>query len=260
MIRVLKDLEAIPASLAVPPTTGPARTTHRARERIISESIYPQNNKSTDNRYKIADIKEALSAIYNKKCAFCEQRVEQWHVEHYRPKSIYYWLAFSWDNLLFACPTCNQYKRDNFRITGIPAIYDPDHLDKINTISTTYDAVEKPDLINPEREDPESLLNFREDGFIDSSDCRCKYTISTCCKIDRPSLNDSRKKIWDDFVKDLRSEILEGATREEILGNVSVLLRKFNRDAQNDTGNEFLAFRRFAIRNWLNSKIKELTA
>lgn len=69
-----------------------------------------------------------------------------------------------------------------------------------------------------------------------------------------------QEKIWDDFVKDLRSEILEGATREEILGNVSVLLRKFNRDAQNDTGNEFLAFRRFAIRNWLNSKIKELTA
>ena len=94
-------------------------------------------------------------------------------------------------------------------------------MDKINTISTTYDAVEKPDLINPEREDPESLLNFREDGFIDSSDSRCKYTISTCCKIDRPSLNDARKKIWDDFVKDLRSEILEGATREEILGNVS---------------------------------------
>ncbi|HMQ62454.1 MAG TPA: hypothetical protein PKE06_17380 [Flavilitoribacter sp.] len=199
MIRVLKDLKSIPASLAVPPSSGPARTTHHARQRIISES-----------------------------------------------------------RLLFACPFCNQYKGDNFRINGTVANYDPDHLDTINTISIIYDEVEKPDFINPEREDPENLLNFREDGFIDSSDSRCQYTIATC-KIDRPNLNDSRKKVWDDFIKDLTSEIFEGTTKEEILSSVSVLIRKFNRDAENASGNEFLAFRRFAIRNWLSSKIKELT-
>jgi hypothetical protein len=38
-------------------------------------------------------------------------------VEHYRPKSIYWWLAYTYDNYLFACQICNQtYKSDNFPI------------------------------------------------------------------------------------------------------------------------------------------------
>lgn len=56
------------------------------------------------------------------KCCYCEARIPQGYndVEHYRPKASadrrpgcakthgYWWLAFSWDNLLFACPGCNR--------------------------------------------------------------------------------------------------------------------------------------------------------
>ncbi|SEO19133.1 TIGR02646 family protein [Flavobacterium sp. CF108] len=52
------------------------------------------------------------------KCAYCEANtdvVAHGDVEHYRPKSTYWWLAYTYDNYLFACQICNQtYKSDNF--------------------------------------------------------------------------------------------------------------------------------------------------
>jgi len=63
------------------------------------------------------------------KCAYCEIKLEKGYndVEHYRPKAEadrrpgshetygYHWLAFTWSNLYFSCPTCNRsYKRIRF--------------------------------------------------------------------------------------------------------------------------------------------------
>lgn len=56
------------------------------------------------------------------KCCYCEQKIRLRYndVEHYRPKGRaergpgcshthgYWWLAYSWENLLFACPSCNR--------------------------------------------------------------------------------------------------------------------------------------------------------
>lgn len=57
------------------------------------------------------------------KCAYCEANTEvvaHGDVEHYRPKSIYWWLAYTYDNYLYVCQICNQkYKSDNFPIGGI---------------------------------------------------------------------------------------------------------------------------------------------
>lgn len=58
------------------------------------------------------------------KCAYCEANtavVAHGDVEHYRPKSIYWWLAYTYDNYLYACQICNQsYKSDNFPIASNP--------------------------------------------------------------------------------------------------------------------------------------------
>jgi uncharacterized protein (TIGR02646 family) len=70
--------------------------------------------------------KMALYRAQNRKCAWCDLRFEQSShpVEHYRPKDgayrhptlggamdadVYWWLAYSWSNLLFACVTCNDH-------------------------------------------------------------------------------------------------------------------------------------------------------
>ncbi len=54
------------------------------------------------------------------KCAYCEANTEvvaHGDVEHYRPKSIYWWLAYTYDNYLYACQICNQqYKSNRFPI------------------------------------------------------------------------------------------------------------------------------------------------
>lgn len=63
------------------------------------------------------------------KCCYCEIKLRAAYndVEHYRPKASadrrpgcatthgYWWLAFTWKNLLFACPSCNRSgKNDQF--------------------------------------------------------------------------------------------------------------------------------------------------
>ena len=56
------------------------------------------------------------------KCAYCETNFEAaafGDVEHYRPKSIYWWLAYVYDNYLASCAICNQqFKSDAFEIDG----------------------------------------------------------------------------------------------------------------------------------------------
>ena len=64
--------------------------------------------------------KEQLLAESNQKCAYCETptRVVMYgDVEHFRPKSVYWWLAYSYENYLPSCGACNQeYKKDFFEL------------------------------------------------------------------------------------------------------------------------------------------------
>ena len=54
------------------------------------------------------------------KCAYCESTtstVAYGDVEHFRPKSVYWWLAYCYDNFSYSCQLCNQmYKKASFRI------------------------------------------------------------------------------------------------------------------------------------------------
>jgi hypothetical protein len=66
--------------------------------------------------------KAALADMQHGKCCYCEKREEQpkyRDVEHYRPKVTYWWLTWSWDNLLFSCMDCNrEHKRDQFPLAA----------------------------------------------------------------------------------------------------------------------------------------------
>lgn len=72
---------------------------------------------------------EPLWRAQHYKCCYCEQKLSKaYHdVEHFRPKARsdrspgcheihgYWWLAYTWQNLLFACSTCNRSaKKDQF--------------------------------------------------------------------------------------------------------------------------------------------------
>lgn len=98
-----------------------ARRTHGVRKEMVQQGVYI---KEADALYKADDVKDKLETLYHNKCAYCEQHIESYHVEHYRPKrafthstaqkhSGYHWLALSWDNLMLACPRCNEKKVTN---------------------------------------------------------------------------------------------------------------------------------------------------
>jgi hypothetical protein len=64
--------------------------------------------------------KKQLKNETDGKCAYCESKtdtVAHGDVEHFRPKSKYWWLAYCYDNYLYACQICNQvHKGDEFPV------------------------------------------------------------------------------------------------------------------------------------------------
>jgi len=268
MIKINKNLKNIPPSLKFPSNENfpngipsPPTTTHNRRLELIEQGSYI-NHDNYNSRYKQDDIKIFLKAIYKNKCAYCEQKIEQSHVEHYRPKDIYYWLAFSWDNLILACSFCNLYKGVNFDLDGEPITFEnnEENLENINTSGLSYDEIELPRMVNPETIDPSEYIYFEKNGSIKSEDSRFLYTIEKC-KIDRKYLNDSRRKLLDNFEKDINAALVynsENVAEQE--REISSLARKFVRDSL-DRESEFISFRLYACtNNWLSDIIKEKRA
>lgn len=99
------------------------------------ELMFAQRNYLNNPTIKISfnsafwkSAKTRLKKDSSGKCAYCEANTEvvaHGDVEHFRPKSIYWWLAYTFDNYLYACQICNQiYKSDNFPI-GAAVIPEP---------------------------------------------------------------------------------------------------------------------------------------
>lgn len=70
------------------------------------------------DRYR--EVAEYLWRQQGHKCRYCEHniRLRFNDVEHFRPAIRYWWLAWSWTNLLYACPACNRTaKNDAFPLS-----------------------------------------------------------------------------------------------------------------------------------------------
>lgn len=128
--------------------------------------------------------KDVLKEESYGKCAYCEsdtEKVAHGDVEHFRPKSIYWWLALCVDNYNFSCQLCNQtYKSDEFPVTGavlkgprLPAALPADEALKRliaricpDPVTTTDDDLlkkwfkEDSNLPNPYLEDAEKLFGW----------------------------------------------------------------------------------------------------
>ncbi len=259
MRKITKDLTAVPPSLN-------SEKTKKARDSVIAKEKYPtgKQSKTFNQRYKEEDTKNSLLEIYHKKCAYCEKPIGDSHfqVEHYRPKSIYYWLAYSWDNLLLCCDRCNNFKRDHFTVAAAGPVAlekNEETMARIHALCGQYNELEKPSMVHPEMEDVEEKLIFQpETGHVESRDPRCQYTIDTC-RLDRPEANGNRQKIRDDFFKDIQAVLYEISLcrenspaskqrRREQRAILKFLVKNFKESAQ-DPDQSYLAFRRYMIRN-----------
>jgi uncharacterized protein (TIGR02646 family) len=256
--------DAVPASLRLPLSSNfndgkiPKKTitTNSKRLEAISRGSY---DTQYDSLYKSSDIKIALEALYFRKCAYCEQYVEQYHIEHYRPKQIYYWLAFSWDNLICVCPFCNQYKGTNFETKHLKfkILADFTIPSDIHQLGVQYDKLEEPMMVNPEAVNPVGLIEFQKDGVAHSTDPRLNYTIQTC-RISRVELNDARKKILDDLRKDLR--MCRGYLNPQARTTaIKTVIQTFARRAV-DHKETFTAFRIYLLKHWIAEEVKAAIA
>lgn len=112
------------------------------------------------------EYNRALKKCQGNKCCFCEKPIAIADIEHFRPKSAwqqakgsalqkpgYFWLAYSWSNMLIACGDCNSQanKGNLFPVNGARASYPSD--------CKTEDKI----LINPTEEDPSNCITFRLD-------------------------------------------------------------------------------------------------
>ena len=269
MIHINKDLTDAPISLK--PATNhffqngsipnESQRTHDVRKKMVAEGLY---SKDADSLYKAPDVKEKLENLYHSKCAYCEQEIEEYHVEHYRPKrglhtkdtkkyrqhNGYPWLSLSWDNLMLACDKCNEKKGNKFDILGdeIPIKDIPQNDSEwqdIHNLSAKHDATEVPLLLNPERCNPDHHLDFNRDGSIISLSDRGKYTIETC-DLNRKYLRDKRRKIVDCLVKRFAGIFGENKDAATTQDNINREIQSFIYDSY-DEEQPFLMFRRKMI-------------
>jgi uncharacterized protein (TIGR02646 family) len=110
--------------------------------------------------------KARLKAVSHGKCWYCEARQERADnaVDHYRPKSLYPWLAFKLSNFRYACTFCNSIRKNPE--TGESA-GKGNHFPLFNGARATNFAELKAEeriLLDPCFGSDPGLLDFRDDG------------------------------------------------------------------------------------------------
>jgi uncharacterized protein (TIGR02646 family) len=131
--------------------------------------------------------KPTLIERFHAKCCYCESSlIDRQHadVENFRPKSLYWWLTYDWENLLIACRACNVAKADRFPLE--------DESERATGPSDV--ARERPLLLNPSDDTPDDHLVFGDDGSIFSDTPRGQATID-CVMLNRPGLVVARKRV-----------------------------------------------------------------
>ena len=179
---------------------GRAATQRNCKAYVEDPDAYVSGDRQfvfIDGIYGAPRIREALQRIQHDKCCYCESRTSPGRIDHFRPKGRvrqrkggdeihpgYYWLAYDWDNLVFACEDCNNKKSDYFPLED-PEQRARNHLEPISR--------ESPLLLNPYVDpDPSRHLTF------DGAACRPitkkgRVTVSLL-KLNRLKLQEARQR------------------------------------------------------------------
>ncbi|MEZ4324995.1 MAG: hypothetical protein R3B40_07270 [Polyangiales bacterium] len=126
--------------------------------------------------YDASGVKAQLFVDQNKRCAYCERPCgfASLPIEHFRPKKLrlredrsvdderYWWLTWTWENLVFACGTCNgsSFKGNHFALEDESCALTPpgSMLDYEASVGRLGDETAK--LLDPRRDDPHRHLRW----------------------------------------------------------------------------------------------------
>lgn len=210
-LKCVRDLE-LPRVAALPGAMGPLLT-RRTSGRIglpIHQPSALVPSKAID-AYQVA--RPLLFQAQHEKCCYCERYPEErWQdVEHFRPKSAYWWLAWTWSNLLFACKPCNA---GSGKLTYFPlATKGTLQPSGASPFGQTPPGAERPLLRDPAEHDAMRDIQFQPDGHggwrpYPRLGSRQGAEMIVACGLDRPTLRTCYRQV----AIDLESE-LEGVRR-----------------------------------------------
>ena len=99
--------------------------TDRLKDLYASNPDLETVKKKIDNQknvWRTPSVLGALLAMHGEACAYCLAELtasDRGDVEHFRPKSVYWWLAFDFTNYLLSCSRCNRIlKRAEFPLAS----------------------------------------------------------------------------------------------------------------------------------------------
>lgn len=240
MIRIDKSATPVPAVLQ---NEGEDKKQEHIDAYEAAPAGYALNTRARtkfvfDNEiYGHTDVKVTLKSLQGNKCCFCEAKVahiSHGDIEHFRPKAAwkqtegttisypgYYWLAYEWSNIYFACEVCNQREKGNF----FPLV------ETLNRATPTVRNIEneEPYFIDPGGEDdldPENHIYFI--GEIPTHLSTKGSVTIEYLGLDRKELNDHREVALDRVktLEDVVKLTADSANAEEARDKFYGQLRK----------------------------------
>ena len=197
-----------------------------AYEEVPEDYISHKQRFPLKRHYNRKDVKDVLMKMHHNKCCYCETKLNTpayLHVEHFRPKAAvrqsraendefpgYYWLAYSWENLLLACFDCNTTHKGTLFPLEDPADRARSHNDDLKK--------ERKRLVNPSEENPREHIRFEGDLPVPQTE-RGSHTIEEL-GLRRPALTEERLQLSQiierhiDIVKAMSSPDIEALQHE----------------------------------------------
>lgn len=153
----------------VPPTLRPKGKGGKQARRQLAAYTKDKTTKLTfAKHWNEPDVRGALFAFHGRVCAYCQTQLphnDKGDVEHFRPTSTYWWLAYKFGNYFLSCSRCNRIcKNDRFPLLD-------------NVVACTYEnrgqlEFEPRLLLDPEHDPVEDWLE------VDWEDPNCEVRLT----------------------------------------------------------------------------------
>lgn len=174
--------------------------------RLRNQSRFKQARFKSDNQF-LDRVTTNLADLFNNKCAYCESKIEEPTIDHFRPSESvsdrkgqaddgYYWLSYSWFNLYLSCYECQRYKSNYFPVIGNRLKPPSAQIYLSYRELQLYVAKEVALLLDPCDKNAHDTVQFNYDnqGRIKPQSKQSEYTIELL-QLNRPRLVQERHKI-----------------------------------------------------------------
>lgn len=204
-------------------------------------------NKEIDKQ-----LKKSLHEVFHGKCGYCEIGInspELGTVDRYRPNNgvrdenefhqdLYWWLTFEWDNLIYCCKQCNQFKGNYFPVKGRRALNEKDDYENEHRM-----------LLNPYLDEPGDHLNYlySDSGHIDALTDEGNQTIELL-RLNRTNLIEGRRKARNEIIDAVESLINGEQIKDHTIKKHLATIYELE-----DPSIEFLSYKRWILENEIDS-------